>query len=291
MHSLAKRCLGYGLATPIVAALCYGGFFYEVPPDPEHFLTQAEIKLRFAARLPAHRRDGAEVPARASMIADALQFVDRAEQISASTARTVEYRAFADYLRGNAKAAAAGYSKARTLAESSEQRGELALCEARMLALAGDDQAALPLLDAAISLCSRAIPSARLERARILQRQQHNDDALAAARSVLDLEHATGDDLIETGQVLETLSRSDIASTAYCRAAEQTPIANYFAARLKVKAGEVDKALEMLERAQKDTGASVRALVEREPATWQSLAGTTRFRRLFPEMEAAQPGR
>jgi hypothetical protein len=40
-----------------------------------------------------------------------------------------------------------------------------------------------------------------------------------------------------------------------------------------------------------DAGTVVRRLVSDEPAPWRPCAGTERFRKLFPEMEAALPGR
>jgi hypothetical protein len=40
-----------------------------------------------------------------------------------------------------------------------------------------------------------------------------------------------------------------------------------------------------------DAGTAVRQLVTSEPAAWGTCASTERFRKLFPEMEAAQPGR
>ncbi len=291
MHPLAKRCLVYGLATPVVASLCYGGFFYDVPHDPEHALTQAEIKLRFAAQIAARQTDGSEIAVRRTMIAEAIAFVDEAERLAPSSARALEYRAYAEYLRGDVQAAAAGYSRARTLAETAEERGGLALSEGRMLALAGDDAGALQALEVAGSLSAKAGPAASLEKSRILARQQRVTEAVATARATLEMTEITSEDLIETGLFLESQQRNDIAATAYARAAQGNPVAQYFTARLKAKDGQVDNALEMLEFAVRDTEATVRTLVKRDSATWQPCANTARFRKLFPEMDAAQPGR
>jgi tetratricopeptide (TPR) repeat protein len=290
MHPLHKRVLVYGCATPVVAALCYAGFMYEVPPDPEHFLAQAEIKLRFAAQLAPRHADGSEVPARQALIAEALTFVDRAEAIANATACSVEYRAYADYLRGDCRAAAATYARARTLSATPDARAELALSEGRMLAMAGDDTAALRALElAAAAPCVAA--AAGLERARALHRLQQTDAAVSAASRVLELPQIDGQFLTETGLLLEDLDRAAAAATAFTRASAQYPLANYFGARLKARQGEADNALEMLECAVEKAGTAVRTLIKRDTAVWQPLASTTRFRKLFPEMEAAQPGR
>lgn len=256
MHKIARRCLAYGLAIPIIAGLCYAGFVYEVPEDPEHAMTQAEIKLRFAAKLASRGADGTAVPAREAMIQDAVRYIDAAERLAPPSARSTELRAYVDFLRGDVRAAAAGYARARDLAGPGDARAALALSQARVLMMDGQESA-----------------------------------ALVASEAVLACSDAGAEDLIGTGLLLETLRRDGMAATAYERASVSDPIGYYFSARLKAKGGEVDNALELLEFAVKDAGTRVQKLVQNEPATWQPCADTERFRRLFPEKEAAQPGR
>lgn len=291
MSPTLRRFAIYGAAAPLVAGLCYFGFVYEVPPDPEHALLQAEVKLRFAARLPTHRADGSVVEARAAMIAEAVAFLDEAERLAPPSAATVEYRAYVDYLRGDNRAAAAGYSRASALAQDDEARDSLALSVARMLALAGDDAGALAQIDAHVPAASRVAAAASLERARILQRQGRVADATATARALIDNVSASGADLTGAGELLEICGDHVTAAAAYERAAPMYPLATYFTARLKAGAGDVDNALKMLERAVVDAGDMVRTLVERDVTMWQPCSTAERFQKLFPEMEAARPGR
>ncbi|MEZ5963400.1 MAG: hypothetical protein R3F56_06085 [Planctomycetota bacterium] len=292
MSPLLRRILGYGLATPIAAGLIYVGFFREVPDDPQHALLQAEIKLRFASRMPPQRGDGSRVAEREELIADAVRYIDEAERLAAPTAMTVEYRAFVDYLQGDARAAAAGYSRAETLASDAEAKGQLALSAARMLALAGEDGRALAELDARMpTLPSHLASGANVERMRILARQGRGEDAARAAQAVLDDVTAAGEDLVGVGEWFESRGDDDMAATAYERAMPSYPLANYFVARLKARGGDVDNAVKMLECALSGAGKAVRSLLNRDRDAWQACAGDQRFQSLFPEMEAARPGR
>jgi tetratricopeptide (TPR) repeat protein len=161
-----------------------------------------------------------------------------------------------------------------------------------MLALAGDDPAALAQLDARLPALAPALAAAaNLERARIFYRRGSQAEALAAARAVLSNDAASGQDLVGAGEILEAGGDLATAMRAYQQAQPTYPIASYLAARLKVLGGDVDNALEMLERAVTDTGGAVRALVERDLALWQPCAGAERFQMLFPDLETARPGR
>jgi len=292
MRAFARRCIGYGLAVPVAAGLCYAGFVWQPADDPEFAMTQAEIKLLFAAKLPPKRPDGSVVQEREAMIADAVRFIDEAERLASPTARTAEFRAYVEFLRGNAQAAAAGYARAVALATEPEERGDLVLSEARMRAIAGDDEGALALLaEHAGELLPATALAARLERARILIRLGRQAEGVAELDAVVATEGVAGEALLAAGQVFEQLGADASALAAYQRAASSVPFANYFAARLKARAGDVDNALGMLERAMTDAAPRVRSLVESEPQVWASCAATERFRKLFPEMEAARPGR
>ena len=292
MSPLSRRIFGYGLATPIVAGLVYFGFVRELAPDPEHVILQAEIKLRFASRLPPQRDDGSVVVEREALIADAVRFIDEAERLAPPSATSVEYRAYADYLRGDARAAAAGYRRASALATDGGAKHELALSAARMLALSGDDAAALAAFMAQMpTLPPRLAAGANLECARILERQGRAQDAVAAARTVLANETASAEDRVGAGEVLESSGDVAMAESVYQRALSEYPLANYFLGRLKARGGDVDNALKMLECALTDAGRTVRWLVKRDIVAWQPCAGSSRFQSLFPEMETARPGR
>jgi len=292
MRPFLRRVIGYGSALPIAAVLAYYGFMHVVDPGADHAVLQAEIKLRYAALMPKARADRTPVAERAAMIDDALGFLDQAERLAPPTQTTVEYRAYAAYLQGDARAAAATYDRATGLATDPGSRAELALSAARMLVLAGDDAAALPRLEAVIGTgVPAAAAAAGLERARLLLRQGRTDAAMTAARVLATDASAPAEVSVGAGEVLESGGDDATAASAYERVAPTYPLANYFVARLKARAGDVDNAVQMLERALSGSGNTVRLLVQRDAADWGPCRNDGRFQGLFPGLEAARPGR
>jgi tetratricopeptide (TPR) repeat protein len=290
MNSTTRRIIGYSGAASVAAALCYGGFFYQVPPDAADALLQAEVKLRFAARLPAKNREGQLVPERESMIAEAIRFIEEAERIAPPSAASLEYRGYVEYLRGDARSAAACYSRARQLASDAATSGPLVLAQARMLAMAGDETAALALLQAeAPRLQGSAVDSGSLDIARLQVRNGQRDAGLARLREIA--KSGVGDVVVEAGQLLEQVGCEEDAEAAYRRVAAVVSLANYYVARLKARQGDVDNALGLLESLERDNSQAVRILLKQDAAAWQVCASSERFKKLFPEKEAATPGR
>lgn len=290
MHARNKRVIAYSTTAAVAAGLCYAGFVYEPAPDPANALLQAEIKLRFASRLPSANSDGKPVPAREAMIAEAVKYIDEAERIAPPSAVSLEYRGYVEWLRGDAKAAASCYSRARALAADATASSALVLAEARMRAMSGEEPAALRLLqDELPRMTGPTADRAVLDMARIHIRNERRDQGLGMLRDLVS--RADSDVLIEAGELFEDAGHAVDAEQAYVKCAASVSIANYFAARLKARKGDVDNALGLLESSEKDDSQSVRMLVRRDARDWRVCAETERFKKLFPEKEAAAPGR
>lgn len=292
-HDTLRRLLGYGLGACAAATLVWLGLNATLPPDADHYLLQAEIKLRYATCLPATREGGQPVAARERLIRDAEDYLTQAESLAKDLPVAAEYRGYIQYLRGDARAAAASYRRAGQLlaSDSSEAQGELRVNEARMLMLAGDDPAALATLRADGGVVGHARPAADLESARILKRLGRTTDALAAARAAALAADCKDSTWIDAGELLETLGDHATAASVYERMSASQPLANYLAGRLKAQAGAFDIAVEMLERAVEGMGPEVHRLLERDAQVWRHVATTERFQNLFPKDASARPGR
>ncbi len=288
-----RRVVGYGLGAGVAAALVFVGATASIPPGPDHFLLQAEIKLRYATQLAPTDANGAPVPVREALIRDAEAYLTQAEALRKDSPLAVEYRGYIHFLRGDARAAAASYRRAEGLltADAQDAKGELRVNEARMLSLAGDDAAALSVLQAGGGVLGTARAAAEVETARILRRADRSAEALVAARAAAGHAQPTDRAWIDAGDLLEELGDDATAASTYERVRPTQPLGNYRAARLKAKAGEFDIATEMLERAIEGMGPEVRRLVDRDADIWRSMATTGRFMDLFEGAAHAEPGR
>lgn len=288
-----RRLFGYGLGAGVAATLAWLGLTATLAPDADHYLLQAEIKLRYATCLPGTQESGAPVAARELLIRDAEDYLARAESLGKDLPVAAEYRGYIHYLRGDARAAAASYRRAGQLlaSDAREAQGELRVNEARMLVLAGDDPAALATLREPCGVVGHARPAADLESARILKRMGCDDDALAAARAAALAADSKDSTWVDAGELLEALGDHATAASVYERMRASQPLANYLAARLKAQAGAFDIAFEMLERAVEGMGPEVYRLLARDAEAWRHVSTTARFQSLFPKDASARPGR
>ena len=84
----------------------------------------------------------------------------------------------------------------------------------------------------------------------------------------------------------------DRAEVAYLAASEADPTGHYYHARLKIRMGDVDRSMGLLELAVSASPFKVRALANRDAQDWEVVAETKRFRTLVgPEGPASSPGR
>lgn len=294
MHSnTIRRWFGYGIGAGVAVTLAWLGLNATLAPDADHYLLQAEIKLRYATCLPTTGESGEPVAARELLIRDAEDYLARAESLANDLPVAAEYRGYIHYLRGDARAAAASYRRAGQLlpSDATEAQGELRVNEARMLMLAGDDSAALATLQAHGGVEGHARAAAYLETGRILKRLGRTADALAAARAAARAADSKDSTWIDASELLEALGDHATAASVYERMSASQPLANYLAGRLKARAGAFDIAVEMLERAVEGMGPEVHRLLERDAETWRHVATTDRFQDLFPKDASARPGR
>lgn len=276
----------------VVGGLVAASMLYRPQPDVYTLLGSADVQLRMAFAIPAKDQSGAALPAREVMIADAQKNLELVETISPGMAVTAEFRGFVHMLRGQPKEAAAVYGEARRCADcTAEQRDVLLFNEARMLAEAGDVAASLSLFaNHAVQLDARFGTQRLVEEAGILRRAGRADEARARVDGVVAAAAEDPMSWLQAGREYLELGCAADAEQALNRAAPDVPIANYYLARLKLKAGEVDRALALLETATAAVPGDARRLLRQESDVWRGIATDARFEQLQAP-HAATPGR
>ncbi|MEY2716052.1 MAG: hypothetical protein RIT24_2395 [Planctomycetota bacterium] len=293
------RAALYGAAVSAAGALLWLGFVHEPAPEFAQLLSQVNANLRLANSIPAVDKDGAPVAAHEQLLVAAERDIALARAQRTDSAVLAEFEGFACSLRGKDEQAAAHYRRARSLPDCEKsQRDVLTFNEARMLRRAGKPEAALAVLDDAQTSFEGAYAAqCRVERAELLgqlSRVETPDSASRRARSVALLDEVLGGEVpvawAQAGQVYQSLGLENEAEAAWAKASATVPIADGFRARLKLKAGDVDTALQLFERAAKAAPAEMRRLVREDPAAWQAIAKDARFVQLV-ESKAAAPVR
>ncbi len=292
VNETTSRALLYGSALLVVGGLCAGAMFFRPSADLQTLLSSADVQLRMAYAIPAKDAAGVPLPAREEMIADAERNLAAAERLQPGMAVTAEFRGFVHMLRGRHKAAAEAYGQARNCQDATaEQRDVLAFNEARMLAAAGEIDAALATYERhATALDARYGQQRRIEEAGVLRQAGRTKDAevrLDAAAATAGIEDFAW---LQIGREYLELGAHGKAETALRRVAGAVPLANYYLARLKLATGEVDTALALLETAVAAVPGDARRLLREEAATWRGIADDPRFEQLHAP-RAATPGR
>ena len=295
-----RRAALYGVATPILGWLLWARFCYEPAPEFGQLLSQINANLRLAHSSPARDKDGNPVSAHEQLLAAAERDIALANGEQQDSAVLAEFDGFARSLRGDFVGAAVRYRFARTLPDCAEdQRRVLAFNEARMLRSAGKPGEALSVLtDSQGSLSGGYAAQCLVERAELCIAMSHGEtgDAEAArlreARVLLQQSLVTDQPMAwaQAGDAFASIGDDEAADAAWARAADAVPIVNLRRSRLKLKAGDVDTALQLFERAAKAAPAETRRLVREDPAAWQAIAGDARFAQLV-EPKAAAPVR
>lgn len=292
MNEAQGRALLYGSAMVIVVGLCAASMLYRPEPDVYTLLSSADVQLRMAYAIPAVDKQGVSLSARDEMIADAQKNLDLVEQIKPGMACTAEFRGFVHMLRGEPKQAAATYAEARRCQDcTAEQADVLTFNQARMLAEAGDIDAALQVFSVnAARLDSRFGTQRNLEEASMLRRVGRVQEAEQRVDGVVAGGAVDAMSWLQAGREYLELGKSDKAERALTSAQADVPIANYYLARLKLVAGDVDRALALLETATAAVPGDARRLLREEAEVWQGIATDVRFEQLQTP-RAATPGR
>lgn len=292
MNAIHKRLLLYGLSSLVLGGLGTAWASGRAGADVMTLLSSADVQLRLAYGMPARDKQGHELDARTKLIDEAEQYLAAAERQRPGMAVTAEFQGFAAMLRGRYLDAAAGYRRARACADcGDEQRDVLLFNEARMLAQGGSRDAAAALFEQhAAALDARFGYQRSIEQAAVLRELGRRVEAERLLDSVMRDASAPPMSSLQAGQEFERLGHPAKAELLFARAATAIPIADYHLAQLKSRQGEVDTALQLLERAAAAAPAEVRRRLREEPEAWQALAKSARFRELC-STPSATPGR
>ncbi|MBL8755213.1 MAG: hypothetical protein JNK15_18055 [Planctomycetes bacterium] len=282
MHSHTKRALLYGSAVVTLGAIGYLWQHRVQDADVMTMLSSVNVQLRLAYGMPAADKQGKPLSARVDMIAQADRSLADVERIEPGLVDTAEFTGFSHMLQGRYADAAAHYARAQLCKDcGDEQRDVLAFNQARMLAAAGQKEAALAVFARhADRLDRRFGHQRRLEEATILRQLGRRPEAIQRATVVLEDAAAPSMAALQAGQELFELGESGAAESALARAATELPIANYWLARLKLQQNDVDTCLGLLERAAKAQPTEVRRLLGNEPDAWSTVAADARFQEL-----------
>lgn len=288
MKEIQKRALLYGGAALVLGALGIACTVGRSGADVMTLLSSADVQLRLAHAIPAKDQHGAELSSRLDMIADAEKNLALVERMEPGKAVTAEFLGFALMLRGRYEEAAACYARARTCADcGDEQRDILLFNQARMLAKAGRREAALAAFaSGGKALDARFGHQRSLEEATILRELGLRHDAEQRLDAIARDASAPPMASLQAGLEYFELGHDDKAQTAFERAAAAVPIADYHLARLKLRRGEVDTCMQLLERVSRVMPAEVRRRIQQEPDAWREIAGLPRFQELSVERQA-----
>lgn len=292
MNETGKRALLYGGAFVLVGGLVTAMLSVRGAADIGTLLSSVDVQLRMAYVLPERDKTGQVVTSRRDMIADAEQKLAEVERRQPGIACAAEFRGFAQMMRGQLLDAAGSYAAARACGDCTpEQRDVLAFNEARMLAQAGQGERALAVFAANAKALDQRFGSQRaIEEAGILRQLGRTEPAVQRLLPIVADDAAEPMAWLQAGQELQRLGRPADAARAFERARASVPIADYELAQLKLAQGEVDKAMELLERAAAAVPVEVRKRIREEAATWQAVAEDARFQELSAP-RAAAPGR
>ncbi len=292
MNHIQKRSLLYGSALVIAAGLGGAMANSSTEADVYTLLGSVDVQLRLAYGIPALDKQGKELSARTQMIADAEQHLVAVERLQPGMAVAAEFRGFAKMLRGDHAGAAAAYGVARHCQDCTpEQRDVLTFNQARMLAKAGQGEAALAVFGgAAAALDGRFGAQRAIEEAQILRNLGRKNEAEQRLDAVVQAANIEPMAALQAGIEFEQQGLLVKAEAAYQTAVAAAPIADYHLARLKLRQGDVDKSMELLGRASVALPAEVRRLAQDEPDAWQGVAANARFQELT-SLRAAAPGR
>jgi len=291
MRDTGKRLIGYGVSCTVLAGLVYGGFIRTADPDVGTLLGAAEVQLRLAMSYPAHDKNGAPMAAREGLLVEIERLVDAVDEIEPGLFETLELRAYLAYAHGDNDRSIALYRQLEAHPGCREAyRTNLAFNRAGLLEEAGRPEEALASLQRSQGrMAADDRVRSQLRQARILDRLGRRPEARDLLVGITRAEATTPMRLLVAAHTLEELGALEEADAAYLRASADEPLANYYLARLKVRSGQIDKGLTLLERAVEAAGPKVRDFVRDDEADWAPCAEIERFKNVMNAAAAAAP--
>jgi tetratricopeptide (TPR) repeat protein len=292
MTDTQRRFIGYGAGAAILGVLGYAGFVYESEADTMTLVGSAEVHLKLAKSMREFDGAGNPNPVRQDLLVQARGFIDRARAQDPDVLACVEMDAYCWAQQREFATAAALYAKARRCADATPAtRSADALNEVRMWRLAGQPQQSLELLERSQDkILSNDWAASQIEMVFLLSGLGRQDDAVGVAAEVAESSQDAVAS-VDAGLYLEEHGEGGLAAAAFERAAEQEPLANYYLARLKVRAGEFDTSLDLLRLVVASNRPQVKRLVELDSDVWNAVRDDARFRDLLAVNKAARPGR
>lgn len=286
-----RRLLGYPLAVCLVAFLVWAAFFHRAEADFSTLVGSASVHAELAASIPADKAEGRAI--RDDLITEARSFLERAERVEPGQSAACQVRAFLAMLEGDSDGAAALYAQSRTLPGcTDDQLGQLVMHEAKALSNAGRFGDALGLLDDHRSeRREEDVFAWDALRVRILFRSGDLVRARSEAVLVAGLAASGSDECLTAASLLEGLGELTEAEASYRKAGLSNELQNYVSARLKLRAGETDRASSLLRQSVETGDPEVLEQVRLDEELWINGLGAEGFRRLTTSTgEPSTPG-
>lgn len=292
MKGSTTRWLLYGSAFAVTAGVLSVWRCEDVEADVTVLLGSAKVQLQAAYMTPAVDRDGAELSARAELVAAAVAHLNSVERRCPGMAATAELRGFAHMVCGEHRAAAARYAAARGCEDcGEEQRDVVTFNEARMLVAASEPELALQVLARyRVALDARYGHARRLTEAAILMDLGRREEAVTRWQAVTADATASPMARLEAATGYLDMGLDEAAATALESVGEALPIADYCRARLKLRRGDVDSSFALLRRAHAARPTEVRRRLREDVDAWSTVSDDERLLRL-QATPPASPGR
>ncbi len=292
MNESMSRVLLYGGAFVAVAGIAIAWSNTSTDADVMTLLSSADSQLRMAHAIPPVDLQGKRLDKRDEMIVHAIEQLGKVERIEPGLACTAEFRGFAHMLQGEFSEAAACYQDASMRNDcGDEQRDILAFNQARMLIQAGDAERALEVFATnKLTLDARYGHQRRLEEATILRELGRTEEAFARLKVVSSDADASSMARLQAGREYVELGDFPAAEEALRGAQNEIPIADYYLAQLKLRQGQADICIELLERVSKSRPTEVRRMLREEAEAWSAVSQDARFQELSKVLPAS-PGR
>ncbi len=274
MNETSKRAMLYGATTVALGAMIYGGFVHEPDPDFGTLIRAADVHAASAARTPPGIEDTDGRDLRSNLIAKAKDYLVLADGQRPATFVSYEQHAYLSYLDGDYMAAAGYYGKAADHPDCREdQVDKYFLNRIRLIRRAGNSTEALAEFETnATRFVARSVNEAKQLHCRLLGDVGQKEKATKVALSMCAPGSAGEGACVQAGNLLEEIGDIGQAQVAYSLGSHTEPTANYYLARLKVRSGAYDKALELLETSLDSATSDTLSLLDRDVADWEACS-------------------
>ncbi len=285
MNKTQRRLIGYGTTAVVGFALVVAGTMH-FDPDTPTMLSTVEVQLRLLNGMPAKDSEGNVLTERAKIQEEVRRSLAILAKRQPDDPVVLEFRAFFAGVDGRPQDAAKLYRRVWQLDDASideEQRSVLVFQESRMHELAGDNELALEAMELGADLVKnnwavKFASAADLRRANLLLGLNRKDEAVAFARAAVErMPDSTPGVAVEAGLLMEQADHAAEAEAMYSAVAQNEPVANYHLAALKMRNGDVDNALEHLERVADGQPEVLRDLLQKDAKLWAPVRGVLEF--------------